>query len=207
MAGESPQLKDEFDRYRGIFDPRDRRLLAGVLDEELSERALEHKRRQLRKRMKHALRDLAYLRVMSTEELGDLVAESTPGIDTDRRQAWENEDRKRLPNEANSGDLMGESLLSLLWLLGDLYPRELFERELERYVARRAAIDHFVTTGKFGQFEAAVSTERTDELSIAELEELTGSQTAAVDRQRLPPGAADVLELAAETYQSSRSRQ
>ncbi len=195
MAEEGPQIDDEFDRYRGIFDPRDRRLLAGVLDAELSERGKAYKRAQLRRRMKHALRDLAYLRLMSTDELADLIAASGP-VETGGEKT-----RSADTGGDDPGDLLGESLLSLLLLTAELYPRQQFEHQLERYVARRAAIDHYVKTGTVGRFDVSVSTELTDELSITELETLASEHTEPpdTDQEALPPGAAAILELAADT--------
>jgi hypothetical protein len=193
MANE-PKIRDEYDRDRGIFTPRDRRFLAGLLEDELSDNEKRQKRYRLRKRMTHALQDLAYLRVLSTEDMGQLAEQFGHGVGADQASA---ETRDQLHDRFRR---FGDGAFEVALFAGELMGDVIFYEQLEGLVANKAAVDHYEETGEFGVFEAEFTVDAVEEISIDELEELVDNANDRSELDELPPGAIQVLGLSGPPF-------
>ena len=198
MANKYPQLHDEFDRERGILTPRDRRFLAGLLDDELNDNEARVKRYRLRQRMVHALIDLQYLSVMSTEDIGQIAEKFgfpdgwTPrdgappdGVDTEEldRQVW-----RRGGLEVGVGQLLA--------FTRELLSDSQFEYMLQHHLREQAILNHYEETGRYGEYEVSFELELVGEMSIDELEELVyGDYDPPFIAPDTPPAATEVLDL------------
>jgi len=192
MVGDVPKYPDDFGRQRGIFTERDRKFLAGLLDDELNANQKRQKRYRLRKRMFHALQDLAYLSVMSIEDLGQLTAEFESG------SSPSTSDSSDADSSVSSQPFhrLSDGAYEVIGLFRELHEPEHFHRMVRRQLGKQAALDHYEETGNFGKFDVTIDVELQDELSPAELETLVEEQY----HQGEPvmneyPGAIEVLDL------------
>jgi hypothetical protein len=178
MANEQPGAFD-FDRERGIFTPRDRRFLAGELDDDLSDDAKRQKRYRLRKRTLHALQDLHYLGAMSKDD--------THAIGT---SIYEDEDAER---RFTSG------VREFLNYLYDLYGRggfiDLFEFALEW----QGMQNYYRETGNYAEFTADVEVTRSDPITLEEL-------AAESAERQLTPLEKIILGESVEAYSAYEPR-
>jgi hypothetical protein len=168
----------EPDRESGFLSPRQRRFLLGELDGELSDNATRQKRYKLRKRFLHAIQDLAYLQLLSTDDLGQMV--------------------EQLDTEVTLGSFDPDELTDLLrievatdQLLGfyrEAYATGRFEEKLADQAELAAALDHYEETGRFGVFEASVDVDLVEEVSIEELADDPDEHLGSA-------GALEVLDL------------
>jgi hypothetical protein len=175
----------DFDRERGIFTPRDRRFLAGELDDELSETARRQKRYRLRKRTYHALQDLAFLEEMETRDLFH-IAEGVSGSDSENYftvTSAADEDQFREIVRTRQG------LKSMISLYREMFTPSLFAALVEDQCTIRAALDHYDETGRYGQFETSLSIDLEEEMSISELLDVE-----IKDPDPIRPGANAVLD-------------
>jgi hypothetical protein len=196
MANDSNSF-DDSGRDRGIFTERDRRFLAGELDEELSDNERRQKRYRLRKRMFHALQDLMYLEFFSNEDIGQLAAQFSYAAGNDRYS---------LPPNAKplSEDMLVNARLytaieetTAFWY--ELYPEELFITHLERVLHVGRVLDYYEETGRFPLVDTTIDVEYTGEdLSIGELMSIVWGQEPlekeGLDMDALR-GAWEVLDL------------
>jgi len=166
------------DRPRGILTPRDRRFLAGTLDEELSNNSERQKRYQLRERFFHALQDLRYLGLMETRDLGQ-IAESAQ-LDKD------NDGPKRVPPEQ---ERILHSAREFLSFLRETYGPEMFYRLIEDELEIQAKLDHYEETGDYGEFNVELSVTQTDTIPIKDLLEMP------IGQRPPEPGVSQVVQL------------
>ena len=152
-----------FERERGIFTPRDRRFLAGMLDEELTENSKRQKRYQLRQRMIHAVQDLAYLSLMDTNDLLGVANELI------ERMRAEDPLEEPAPPEVERVSRGAEEIIAL-------YARTLhmsvFTSMIRRELGTVAALQHYEETGQFGVFDVTVDVELEEEMPVSELLEV-----------------------------------
>jgi len=188
MANDSDAF-DDYGRKRGIFTERDRRFLAGELDEELSDNERRQKRYRLRERMENALQDLAYLRLMSLGDVGQLGDQFEEGVGFVRPTG-----EKRDP-QTDKFWLLIDGAFEVALFAGGLVGHGPFYNRLEQLVAKQAAIDYYEQTGEFGVYDGDFSVKHTDEMSISELEELFATAKSLSELDELPPGTAEVLGL------------
>lgn len=167
MANVTDRFRYTPDRDRGILTPRDRRFLLGDLDDELDDNAKRQKRHRLRKRMFHAIQDLAYLRLMSTRDVGQVgdrllenytperVAEGDPDpIDLEAQRRMER---------------LGDASDELIALIRELFHPNFFRFLVSEQLATRAALDHYDAKGEFGCYDVEITTTLKDRVSIEEL--------------------------------------
>jgi hypothetical protein len=195
MANEYKPIPDDFDRDQGIFTPRDRRFLAGFLDEDLSDNERRVKRHRLRKRIIHTLQDLAYLRLMSTEDMGQ-IAESF-GYDESGSDAPLSAD---YGEEGDMPSLLASGAIEVTDLAAELFGYEYFLQMFTDAAEERAALDHYEETGRFGVFRSNFEIELVEEMSIEEAKDLVEENVKKKNRvlpeyQELPPNIATILEL------------
>jgi len=192
---ETARIQDDIDRERGIFTPRDRKFLAGVIDDDLSPNARRQKRYRLRERMVHALQDLRYLRLMSTKDVGQLAEQFgfsdnpdldfTPSSDPDFRERSIFERRLHFTS----------ALREVLALARELFDPTELEFLMKDRLGEQAALDYYEETGRFGVFEVTLDVERVDEMSIEELRNVAYDDPPARRNPNAPPGAFEVLDL------------
>ncbi len=169
---------EDFDRPRGIFTPRDRRFLAGELEEGLTPNAERQKRYKLRQRVLHALQDLGYLRMMETRDLAQLTDiaghEAEQGVtDIEQYRVW-------------------TGITEFLDFVREAYEPELFTELVRRELEIRAKLDHYEETGEYGDFDVEITVTRTDSTPI---EELLNTPRANPPNESATPGMWEVLSL------------
>lgn len=198
MANKRPNITDDYDRDRGVFTPRDRRFLAGLLDDELSDNEKRQKRYRLRRRMVHALQDLAYLRVMSTEDIAQIAGD----FGYPQRESELDEAIAPHSSEARRRGLVFDAIEEMIAFGRELSSVESLDQMFRRHIAIRAAVDHYEETGEFAVYEPTAGLgdliEQVDTLTIDELEEAVyGEEFSRRDFVETPgPGAFEVLDLA-----------
>jgi hypothetical protein len=187
MANESPKIRDDYDRQRGIFTPRDRRFLAGLLDDELSDNDKRQKRYRLRQRMVHALQDLAYLSVMDTQDVGQVAEAFT--LDMGLPEYIRSEEKAAVRRQT----LMRHAAETLIEFIRELYGLETIEHILQRQVATAKALDFYHETGQYAKFEVSVEVTQGEPMEIGRL------ASYAADRKQVYEeglyGAAEILDL------------
>lgn len=168
MANGSDVRRYDFDRERGIFTPRDRRFLAGELDDELTPNEKRQKRFRLRRRVFHAIQDLAYLGVMDTDDLfrvADDIEESiTPQVDPTEEQI-DPERFRRIERITTAA----EETLALFY---HIHVSNFFGELIKRQMAIQATLDYYDETGRYGVFEPILDVELKEDMSIQELREM-----------------------------------
>jgi len=158
MAHEPSENGDEsgpgrfkFDRERGIFTPRDRRFLAGVLDDELSGEAKRQKRYRLRKRVRNALQDLHYLGAMDFKDTNAIGHE--------------------IYNDEDMESRFNGAVHELMNYFYDLYGREGFISLLEFALEWQEKTEHYGRTRQYVDVDVSIEIERGDQMTIEELAE------------------------------------
>lgn len=175
----------EPERERGIFTTRDRQFLLGELDEELDENARRQKRYRLRKRMYHAIQDLAYLNRFDIDDLGQLVDDLLEDVSADEEGRIEN---PRAVGRVTQGTR------SIVEFYRELFDQEMFQRILTTQLEIAAALDHYEATGRYGRYEASLDVEFVEELTIEELRKEMKRRSDGLLAPALP-GGRQVLDL------------
>lgn len=158
----------DFDRPRGIFTPRDRRFLAGALDDELTDNDQRQKRYQLRQRLIHAIQDLSYLQSMRTDDLMKIVDSIEEMCGREADPSKESVAADRMQRRERIQDASAE----VIALFENIHPDGFFQWMIGIQLATQAALDYYDKTGKYGVFEPKVGVERVDEMPISQLQQI-----------------------------------
>lgn len=175
----------EPERERGIFTTRDRQFLLGELDEELDENEQRQKRYRLRKRMRHAIQDLAYLNHFDTDDLGQVVNDLLDDMSVDEEGYIES---------PRSVERVTQGTRSIVEFYRELFDHELFHRMLTTQLEIAAALDHYEATGRYGRYEASLDLDLVEEIPIEELQAEMKQRPGGLLSPALP-GAQQVLDL------------
>lgn len=157
----------EPERPRGIFTTRDRQFLLGELDEELDANAKRQKRYRLRKRVHHAIQDLAYLERFDLDDIGQLAEELSKDMEVTNHQS----------NNPRSSRRLNAGTRSLIEFYGEVFPKDSLEALLTNQLRINAALDYYEETGRYGLFDVELTTDLVEEMSVDELADIIyGSQ-------------------------------
>jgi len=147
----SPPGTFEFDRERGIFTPRDRRFLAGALDDELSDEAKRQKRYRLRRRVLNALQDLHYLGAMDFKDTNAIGHE--------------------LHDEEDMESRFNSAVYELMNYFYDLYGDEGFLDLLEFALEWQRKTEHYARTSRYIEVDVDIQITAGETISLGELAE------------------------------------
>lgn len=192
MTGDSHTIPDDFGRQRGIFTERDRKFLAGLLDDELNANQKRQKRYRLRKRVFHALQDLAYLSVMPIEDLGQLAEE----FESVAPYSTSDPSDSDSTSSAQPFHRLSDGAYEVIGLFRELHGSERFNSMVRRQLGKQAALDYYEKTGNFGKFDVTVDVELQEEMSMTELENLVENHyhQGELVTSKLP-GALEVFDV------------
>lgn len=167
---EGAAFPDEYGRERGIFTERDRRFLAGELEEELTDNQRRQKRYRLRKRLYHAIQDLAYLEYFDTEDLGLLAGQMSHASGEDKYQLPPGANRPEPDFDVADRMSSGTELLISFWR--EVYGGDDLRLLLSHSIHVDRALEHYQETGRYPLLNVSVDVEEYGDMSIQELRDI-----------------------------------
>ena len=186
----------DYDRDRGIFTPRDRRFLAGEIDDELSVKAKRQKRFRLRKRVFDAIQDLAYLEELETRDLFNIAEEVSSGMTAGANPAVFDVDQERYREIVRTR----QAMKAVVFMFREMFPLGIVVPLIERQFEIAAALDHFDETGRYGLYDATLDIELEKEMPLFEaINEVTFRGTKETFDRDEYPGLFEVLDYSAPT--------
>lgn len=200
MANKPALFAPDYDRERGIFTERDRRFLAGELDEELTDNQRRQKRYRLRRRLYNAIQDLAYLQHFDTEDIGLLAGEMSHVLGEGKYELPPGTTPPEPDVEVSERLRAGTQELVAFW-------REIYGEDVLRYLLSESihvdrVLEHYQETGRFALVDVNVDVETHGDISIEKLQRIVWGREPLEnlptdDRAVLAPSA-EVVEFAGE---------
>lgn len=167
MANTPPMFSPDYDRERGIFTKRDRRFLAGELDEELTDNQRRQKRYRLRQRLYHAIQDLAYLQYFDTEDIGLLAGEISHVLGEKKYELPPNATPPEADIEVSERLRSGTEELVAFWR--EIYGEDVLRHLLSKSIHVDRVLEHHKETGRFALIDVDVDVETYGDISTEKL--------------------------------------